>query len=58
MGILYIVHTMGFEQVNFVEGFRPSFEEFFLRLCPADGVMMMMNELVYDYLTTNYPLNQ
>ena len=29
-----------------------------LRLCPAGGVMMMMNELVYDYLTTNYPLNQ
>ena len=28
-----------------------------LRLCPAGGVMMMMNEIVYEYLTTNYPLN-
>jgi solute carrier family 25 2-oxodicarboxylate transporter 21 len=27
-----------------------------LRLCPAGGVMMMMNEVVYEYLTTNYPL--
>jgi len=27
-----------------------------LRLCPAGGVMMMMNELVYDYLTATYPL--
>lgn len=27
-----------------------------LRLCPAGGVMMMMNEIVYDYLTTNWPL--
>ena len=29
-----------------------------LRLCPAGGVMMMMNEIVYDYLTTNYPLDK
>ena len=29
-----------------------------LRLCPAGGVMMMMNEIVYDYRTKNYPLNQ
>jgi len=28
-----------------------------LRLCPAGGVMMMMNEIVYEYLTTNYPLH-
>ena len=28
-----------------------------LRLCPAGGVMMMMNEIVYDYLTTNWPLH-
>ena len=28
-----------------------------LRLCPAGGVMMMMNEIVYDYLTSNWPLN-
>jgi len=28
-----------------------------LRLCPAGGVMMMMNEVVYDYLTTNWPLH-
>jgi len=27
-----------------------------LRLCPAGGVMMMMNEIVYEYLITNYPL--
>ena len=29
-----------------------------LRLCPAGGVMMMMNELVYDYLTATWPLDQ
>lgn len=28
-----------------------------LRLCPAGGVMMMMNEVVYDYLTTTWPLH-
>ena len=28
-----------------------------LRLCPAGGVMMMMNEIVYEYLITNYPLD-
>ena len=27
-----------------------------LRLCPAGGVMIMMNELVYEFLTTKWPI--
>ena len=29
-----------------------------LCLCPAGGVMMMINEMVYDYLIQNYPLDK
>ena len=29
-----------------------------LRLCPAGGVIMMENEMVYDYLIQNYPLDK
>lgn len=53
-------HTV-MKQIAASEGTRALFAGLsakLLRLCPAGGVMMMMNEIVYDYLTTNYPLDK